>query len=80
MSELDTIEAKLVDVVHAVMHDARTNEPAIEDAVATALTGFGAPAEIANGAKTLVGALLDHFSAQQQAAQAAASTAGEASG
>jgi hypothetical protein len=61
------VEEKLKDMLHTVLADAESHEPAIEQAAGNALTSLGAPSEVADAVQTLLTALLNHFKADQAA-------------
>jgi hypothetical protein len=79
MINLDDVEARLVDAVHGLLHEAKAAEPAIEDAVAAALTTAGVPGGVADAVRTAVGGLIADYQDRTDKAAAAAAVPVDAS-
>jgi hypothetical protein len=69
---LSDLEAKVMDVVHGVMHEAAAAEPAIWDALAAELTAVGVPPSVSDALRVTVAGLISDYQARKTAAETAA--------
>lgn len=67
MVDFAKLEEDVKNVVHNVIAEVESHEPAIEDAVVAELGELGAPGAVASAVGALLAALANHFKNEQPA-------------